>query len=631
MGNPQEGNLMAKRSFHFKTLFYAVSGVGFLGLCSSLFASTKIAKPLAATTSPYESSLTLDASNCPTTNKTDWSWAEYTIDGHSMFYNVFRASDYAADHGVLRSFYQPFIANASAFEHYNFASVTASCSTGETTVTIYGSDTLYTASPITDYTALASLTLTAGTYSTLTSAIPEGTSYSYLAIGVSATYQNRESLTYIRSITFARESFTLSLTGADSIPFGNQALAYPYSVLATYSTGVSLDVTGTSQVTSPIDTKVLGTQTFALTYQGHTASKNVEVTNVGSTPRNVDATSSTFVDSYLYDEQGLGSDASLNGRTFTFSSDVAISTGAWDLAATPSSSKEYNRFSGGYWQLGKTGISYQSLTFTSRRIFRNVTSFSYSARGGSDIAASVTGTIGSHVFASKTLTSSAQTITENCSANPATGVISFTITLTNSKAVFLGHLQVVTSDGHYSYFTVAEQANATRNYIQRYKTCPSGVSDAVVERCATEYNAMSVDTLEGTSAKAIFKTLSETMADYDYTDASQYHNSSYQGGSASVNGVNIYAKLATMVRYYNQNHSTKIYLYDDSYYAKTDNGGSNGYLPLNVDQAGHIVSPSSEATTTSMTLIIVASSGMLTLLLVAGIFLVSKKKKARKQ
>jgi hypothetical protein len=86
-----------------------------------------------------------------------------------------------------------------------------------------------------------------------------------------------------------------------------------------------------------------------------------------------------------------------------------------------------------------------------------------------------------------------------------------------------------------------------------------------------------------------------------------------------------------MVKWYNQNHSTKIYLYDDSYYAATDNGGNNGYLPVFIDQAGRVVSPSANVSATSMTLIIVAASGVVTLLTIAGIYLYSKKKKNRRE
>jgi hypothetical protein len=158
------------------------------------------------------------------------------------------------------------------------------------------------------------------------------------------------------------------------------------------------------------------------------------------------------------------------------------------------------------------------------------------------------------------------------------------------------------------------------------------VSDAVVERCALEYNAMSADTtIGGTAAKAIFKTLAETVNDYDYTDASQYSSGTYTGGTASLSGINIYDKLTTMVKWYNKNHTTKIYLYDDSYYGATDNGGTNGYLPVFMDQAGHVVNPSSASSATSMTLIIVAASGVVTLLTIAGIYLYSKKKKNRRE
>jgi len=82
-----------------------------------------------------------------------------------------------------------------------------------------------------------------------------------------------------------------------------------------------------------------------------------------------------------------------------------------------------------------------------------------------------------------------------------------------------------------------------------------------------------------------------------------------------------------MVKWYNKNHDVKIYLYDTTTYTRTDNSGTNGYLPLFTDGAGHIVNPSSSASSLSLTLIIVAASGVLTLLAIAAIYFVSKKKK----
>ena len=82
-----------------------------------------------------------------------------------------------------------------------------------------------------------------------------------------------------------------------------------------------------------------------------------------------------------------------------------------------------------------------------------------------------------------------------------------------------------------------------------------------------------------------------------------------------------------MVKWYNKNHDTKIYLYDTTTYDATDNGGTDGYLPVFTDAAGHIVTPSSGESSFSLTLIIVAASGLLTLLSIAGVYLYSKKKR----
>ena len=84
-----------------------------------------------------------------------------------------------------------------------------------------------------------------------------------------------------------------------------------------------------------------------------------------------------------------------------------------------------------------------------------------------------------------------------------------------------------------------------------------------------------------------------------------------------------------MVRSYNKNHSTKIYLYDTSYYGATDNGGTNGYLPVFVDGNGKVLRPDETGSSLSLTLIIVAVSGGVTLLGIAGLYFFSKAKNKR--
>ncbi|OPZ37038.1 MAG: hypothetical protein BWY98_00247 [Tenericutes bacterium ADurb.BinA155] len=175
-----------------------------------------------------------------------------------------------------------------------------------------------------------------------------------------------------------------------------------------------------------------------------------------------------------------------------------------------------------------------------------------------------------------------------------------------------------------SAFSASEQAAATRDYLQKYKTCPSGVSDATVLRLAKEYNAMIA------SAKPLFAALSETVNDYDYNSPNQYSSGTYTGGSPSVAGVSIYTKLLTMVQWYNKNHSSApIYLYSDAYYAGTDgNGSGTKLMPVFINAAGQIVSASQGESALSLTLIIVASSGLFTLLAIGGIYLTSKKRRS---
>jgi hypothetical protein len=131
--------------------------------------------------------------------------------------------------------------------------------------------------------------------------------------------------------------------------------------------------------------------------------------------------------------------------------------------------------------------------------------------------------------------------------------------------------------------TPSEQAAATRDFIQQFKTCEgtNGVLDSEVQRCAKEYNAMDYENTSSTKAKAIFQTLSETVSDYDYSDASQYTSGSYTGGAATLTGVSIYDKLCAMVHEYNLHHSaSQIYLYDTVYHdGYEDDGSGNGRMP----------------------------------------------------
>ena len=289
----------------------------------------------------------------------------------------------------------------------------------------------------------------------------------------------------------------------------------------------------------------LGSQTLAVTYQGFSASKEVDVSNVGASTRTLDSGALTSQDTYLYNTANLPNDASLSGRTLTFSSASNSYTGAWDIAATPRSSSEFNKFKGGYWQLGSSTASYTSLTLTSRYLYEDVTAFQVQAKKNNGGSVVVSSSIDGTSLFSSTLTTSYQTLSANLSSSPKSGRISLTFTAT-SGFFYFGHLSITTSGGIKAYYTPSEQANATRNFIQQFKTCPSGISDAAVIRAAKEYNAMNLDTVSGTNGKAIFKTLSETVNDYDYSDASQYSNGSYIGGSASLSGVNIYDKLSTM-------------------------------------------------------------------------------------
>jgi hypothetical protein len=599
--------------------------------CLANASTFKAASPLNAASLP--ATITLNSSS----TLTPALGSAYTYDYHSVsgvdstsfWFNYCKASSNALCNMSLAS--QGFIANTEALSNYAHIIVTVRLSatysqigTNPASLLLLGYDSFST-DPMTAYDTLYSRTLTtsAQTFDFDVSSY----SYSYYAIGgYTSAWKSLPSLICTSVIFTARSLTSISLSGADSIPFANNALAYPYTVMANYNDGTSEGVSSLVSVASAIDTMKLGSQTLAVTYQGFSASKEVDVSNVGASTRTLDSGALTSQDTYLYNTANLPNDASLSGRTLTFSSASNSYTGAWDIAATPRSSSEFNKFKGGYWQLGSSTASYTSLTLTSRYLYEDVTAFQVQAKKNNGGSVVVSSSIDGTSLFSSTLTTSYQTLSANLSSSPKSGRISLTFTAT-SGFFYFGHLSITTSGGIKAYYTPSEQANATRNFIQQFKTCPSGISDAAVIRAAKEYNAMNLDTVSGTNGKAIFKTLSETVNDYDYSDASQYSNGSYIGGSASLSGVNIYDKLSTMVKWYNKNHDTKIYLYDTTTYNATDNGGTDGYLPVFTDAAGHIVTPSSGESSFSLTLIIVAASGLLTLLSIAGVYLYSKKKR----
>ncbi|OPZ37040.1 MAG: hypothetical protein BWY98_00249 [Tenericutes bacterium ADurb.BinA155] len=539
-----------------------------------------------------------------------------------------------------------FVGNTEALdEHYYSISVTAKLSgtynymsTYPTYLLVKGA-TSFSTDPYNEYSNLYTSVALTTSYQTFTINSSSVVSDTYFIVGSYCYYWSSLPDVIISNITFNYRTLTsITLDGADSIGFANEGTVYDYAVTGHYSDGSTADITKLATVTSSlVNTMKLGVQTMSVSYGGFTASKDVRVTNVNAVVGKT-IPAAIYTDASFTNVNGLTTTASLDGKTVNFSTPGTLTTGSWDIAATPRySGDEYNNFgSDGYWQIGAAGSSYTTVTFTSRDIWVNMTRFEFYAYGSSSywtsFSGSVEGYIGSWHMTAIDLPTAATKIYENLATNPQTGHISLTFTINSDRPFFMSNFQITTEGGTAQYFTPTEQANATRDFIQQYKTCPGGVSDEVVARCALEYNAMDVTLTEGGSTgKAIFKALTETVNDYDYSDASQYLNGSYTGGTASLAGVKIYDKLTTMVKWYNKNHSTKIYLYDDSTYTLTDNNGTNGYLPVFIDQAGHIVTPTSTVSATSMTLIIVAASGVLTLLAIAGIYLVSKKKKARKE
>ena len=557
-----------------------------------------------------------------------------SVDNTQFWFNACKASTGALCQASVA--YTGFIANTSALEGYTSITVTARLSAEYSDYPVYlivATDSSFSTYPTYYYTELFTSTALTTSDQTFTISLASTTD-TFFEIGSYCYGWSSLPDVIFSSVTFHYPTLTsITVDGANSIGLANEGSVYDYVVTAHYDDGTTMDVTKTATLTSSvINTMKLGVQTMSVSYKGFTASKNVRVTNVGAVVSKT-ISAADYADASFSNVNELSTSATLNGQTVNFSTPGTYTTGAWDITATPRyAGYEYNNFgTDGYWQIGKNGSSYTTVTFTSRDIWVNMTRFefyAYTTKSGS----SVVGKIGSWTMSSISLPTSATKIYEDLATNPQTGHISLTFTINKDRPFYISNFLIKTSGGTAQYFTPTEQADATRDFIQQYKTCPGGVSDAVVERCALEYNAMNTTITEGGStSKAIFKTLTETVNDYDYTDASQYSSGTYTGGTASVSGVNIYDKLTTMVKWYNQNHSTKIYLYDDSYYAATDNGGNNGYLPVFMDQAGHVVSPSANVSATSMTLIIVAASGVVTLLTIAGIYLYSKKKKNHRE
>ena len=632
------GNNIFKRASLVVLGAFSLMAVAFTAFSFTRGSARPVQEVGAIDSSDFETILTLDSTDKP--NGTTYSGQYTPITGYTFYYNM--ATSYSSSvHASIRNNQEGYIANVTPLTGFDYLSVDCRATTGYAICDIWASNT-YSTQPYTYYTKIESQTV-GTTVVTITPSI--SASYKFFAVHVSVysnTYRNNRLL--IDSLTLAK-SYPLTgiaISGADTIGLANEGQLYAYSVIATYSNGATKDVTKASTLTSSlVNTMKLGVQTLSVSYKGFTASKDIRVTNVNAVVSKT-IPAATYTDATFNNEDGISTEALLNGRTLSFNPDSNVTTGAWDITCTAATTgNEYNNFlTSGVWQLGSESAPYRTFTLTSRDIWVNMTYFSFRAWGQAStwwpwtFTGNVEGLIGNYTMSAVNLPTSDTKIYEDLTTNPQTGHITLTFTVDSScdEPFFLYDFEITTAGGTASYFTPTEQANATRDYIQQYKTCPGGVSDAVVERCALEYNAMSADTtIGGTAAKAIFKTLAETVNDYDYTDASQYSSGTYTGGTASVSGVNIYDKLTTMVKWYNKNHTTKIYLYDDSYYGATDNGGTNGYLPVFMDQAGHVVNPSSASSATSMTLIIVAASGVVTLLTIAGIYLYSKKKKNHRE
>jgi hypothetical protein len=320
------GNFVSKRSV-LPTLLALAVFFSLLGVFHSSMKSPKEAETISS--SDYETVLTLDSTNKPTTGNT-YS-GEYTpIAGYTFYYNM--ATNYSTSvHASLRNNQEGYIANVTPLEGFDYISVNCRATTGTANCNIWASNA-YSNSPYDSYTKIASETMSTAA-ADVTSTI--SASYKFFAVHVSVSsnsYRNNRLL--INSLTLAK-SYPLTgiaISRADSIGFANEGEPYDYSVIASYSNGATKDVTKAATLTtSLINTMRLDVQTLGVSYEGFSASKAVRVTNVNAVVGKTIA-ASTYTDATFNNEDGISTGASLNGKTLRFNPVSNFTTGAWDVA-----------------------------------------------------------------------------------------------------------------------------------------------------------------------------------------------------------------------------------------------------------------------------------------------------------
>jgi hypothetical protein len=425
------GNFVSKRSV-LPTLLALAVFFSLLGVFHSSMKSPKEAETISS--SDYETVLTLDSTNKPTTGNT-YS-GEYTpIAGYTFYYNM--ATNYSTSvHASLRNNQEGYIANVTPLEGFDYISVNCRATTGTANCNIWASNA-YSNSPYDSYTKIASETMSTAA-ADVTSTI--SASYKFFAVHVSVSsnsYRNNRLL--INSLTLAK-SYPLTgiaISRADSIGFANEGEPYDYSVIASYSNGATKDVTKAATLTtSLINTMRLDVQTLGVSYEGFSASKAVRVTNVNAVVGKTIA-ASTYTDATFNNEDGISTGASLNGKTLRFNPVSNFTTGAWDVACIAATAgSEYSAFlSDGSWQLGSEDAPYRTFTLISRSVWVNMTYFSFKAWGTASswypwtFTGSVAGTIGDYVMSATDVPTEETTLYEDLTANPQTGHISITFTI----------------------------------------------------------------------------------------------------------------------------------------------------------------------------------------------------------
>lgn len=472
---------------------------------------------------------------------------------------------------------------------------------------------------------------------------------------------------------------------AGDCPFrtpGYDVKATPGSLVVTadFSDGHTSVVTLDTNTTysTPNDT-ILGMTSGTVSYTNNdglesitkTASYQVRVTNVGAIRTMGSGTSEHIFDSISQSPFMTAGNSSVTSLMLTGGTPSSSSwqksldganTGDWNVTVSPSTANYYSAYEAANgWHIGSSSYPIHYAEFTSVNSISSLSKISVSARANSGTSSGrlyvwttdgATDTVVQYVdpntsvvsdFVALTVTATEYTFSLPSVVNGQKIKFRLTNTAntdTGTCVVYLKSLGYY-SNGSITNFTYQQQAEATRDYIERFATCNQ--SEVVIERLALEYNAMNADD-STTNSKTIFASLSTNANQYNYGDDDTYDYNilthDYTGTGPSGGTVNILTKLTYMVSQFNSGKadSNKIYLYASKYHAGIDNdetvdgvGAPNAIAPVFRDDSGRLVVASNKISSISLTLIAVMSSGVLTILTIFGVYVIGRKKNKESQ